>query len=55
MDFAEIALHYIDIYDYYVLIYTHLQELMKSAGSHGSRLLLLFTMKKDLSGISWIW
>jgi hypothetical protein len=51
MDVAEIALQ-LYRYDYYVLIYTHLQELMKSAGSHGSGSLLLFTMKKDVSAIS---
>jgi hypothetical protein len=54
MDVAEIALQ-LYRYDYYVLIYTHLQELMKlmkSAGSHGSGSLLLFTMKKDISAIS---
>jgi hypothetical protein len=34
--------------DYYILIYTHFQELMKSAGSHGSlSLLLVMEVRSD--------
>jgi hypothetical protein len=39
--------------DYYILIYTHCWELMKSVGSHGSWSLLFFNGSDGLTLCEW--